>query len=148
MWLSIFSLSICFAKTTITCFAKTTITINNNVVEKAPYKIEAEGIYLRITFDDNSSIMSRMDDTIVKFEDPAGIKRICLPEYFILKSEVGNQVRIDGIKSGDTIILYSANGVMLSSCRSAGSSLTLDLSGYANGIYVLKVNNKSIKFTK
>ena len=28
MWLSIFSLSI--------CFAKTTITINNNVVEKAP----------------------------------------------------------------------------------------------------------------
>ncbi len=139
-WLSIFSLSL--------CFAKTTITINNNEVEKAPYKIEAVGIYLRITFDDNSSIMSRMDDTIIRFNNSAGIERICMPDYFILKSEVGNQMKIEGLKSGDNILLYSGKGVLLSSSRSVGSSVIFDMSGYANGIYVLKINNKSIKFTK
>ena len=139
-WLSLFSLSL--------CSAKTKITINNNEIEKIPYKIEAVGIYLKVTFDDNSSIMSRMDDTIVRIDDPSGIKSVGIPEYYSYKNEVGDIVKIDGLKNGDNILLYSGKGVMLSSSRSDGNSLTLDMSKYASGIYVLKINNKSIKFIK
>ena len=75
-WLCFFSLSI--------CLAKTTITINNEELEKTPYKIEAIGINLRVIFDDNTSIISRMDDTIIRFDDPSGIKTIEIPFIYIL----------------------------------------------------------------
>jgi hypothetical protein len=139
-WLCFFSLSI--------CLAKTTITINNEELEKTPYKIEAIGINLRVIFDDNTSIISRMDDTIIRFDDPSGIKTIEIPEYYNFKKKLGSVVQIDGFNDGDFIHLYSGNGVLLFSTRSEGTSLTLDISGYTNGIYVLKINNKSIKFTK
>lgn len=130
------------------CRGKATITINGKVVEKVPYTIEANGILLKVTFDDETSVMTRMDETIVRFDESTDIKGISLPEFYRIKGEVGEQLHIDGLNHGDELILYSANGNQILSARANGSSINLNLCGYSSGLYIARIKNKAIKFIK
>ena len=59
----------------------------------------------------------------------------------------GDQLTIAGIKSDDKISVYSVNGQEVGHLQATEEG-TLNLSGLSRGVYIMKVNNKTIKISK
>ena len=59
----------------------------------------------------------------------------------------GDQLTIAGIKSDDKISVYSVNGQAVGHLQATEEG-TLNLSGLSRGVYIMKVNNKTIKISK
>ena len=54
----------------------------------------------------------------------------------------GNILTLEGLKAGDRVQLYSVNGQVTGNF----DGKSLNLSNLSRGVYILKINNKTIKF--
>lgn len=54
----------------------------------------------------------------------------------------GNMLTLEGLKAGDRVQLYSVNGQVTGNF----DGKSLNLSNLSRGVYILKINNKTIKF--
>lgn len=90
------------------------------------------------------SIYPKMGDDIQGFETPVtivGFNNTNVKDIVIKRTSTGIIVPLDG---DATIELYSVNGNLIEQTTTSGS-YQRDLS---NGIYVLRVNGKSVKFVR
>ena len=78
----------------------------------------------------------------IKFsQDPAGISNATVGGEVALQRN-GDMLTIEGLKDGDRVQLYSVNGQMTGSI----DGKSLNLSTLNRGVYILKINNRTIKF--
>lgn len=78
----------------------------------------------------------------IKFSQVAtGISHVGVGSEVTLQRD-GDVLTIDGLKAGDRVQLYSVNGQMID----AFDGKSLNLSTLSRGVYILQVNNKTIKF--
>ena len=130
------------------CWSKSTLIINNQEVEKTSYRIEAEGTYLKFTFEDGTFITERMNAALIFFDAETGINNAIMPDIYKVREEVDGVLKIDGLKPGDKLDLYSANGSQLYSTTCRESSISVNVSNLKRGVYVVRVNKQSVKFIK
>ena len=64
------------------------------------------------------------------------------------KSVVADQLQVEGVQAGDVLTVYNANGQLMRKVAAESTSQAIDVAGMAHGIYILKVNNTSVKFIK
>lgn len=66
-----------------------------------------------------------------------------------IASVQGDRLLFHGVKSADQVSVYSVNGTRIPvSLSSVNGKQSLSLSSIPSGVYILKVNGKSCKFTK
>lgn len=53
-----------------------------------------------------------------------------------------DRISVDGLRKGDVIVLVDANGAEIMRRTSAGNGLDLDVSGFARGVYFLRLNDR------
>lgn len=79
----------------------------------------------------------------VKFSQGAtGISNLAGSDVSLQRK--GNMLTIEGLKAGDRVQLYSVNGQVTGNL----DGKSLNLSTLSRGVYILKINNKTIKFVK
>ena len=79
----------------------------------------------------------------VKFSQGAtGISNLAGSDVSLQRK--GNMLTIEGLKAGDRVQLYSVNGQVTGNF----DGKSLNLSNLSRGVYILKINNKTIKFVK
>lgn len=79
----------------------------------------------------------------VKFSQGAtGISNLAGSDVSLQRK--GNMLTIEGLKAGDRVQLYSVNGQVTGNL----DDKSLNLSTLSRGVYILKINNKTIKFVK
>lgn len=61
---------------------------------------------------------------------------------------VTSTLNVAGVKPGAVISIYSADGKLFASRRSAGDTETFDLSNAPAGVYVVNIENKSVRIIK
>ena len=66
----------------------------------------------------------------------------------IFPNPVQNIATIKGVSEGDIIHLYSLTGVLIQIYTAHDAELKMDMSGLGKGIYLLKVNGKTLKLIK
>ena len=66
----------------------------------------------------------------------------------VFKYVGGDRVDISGLSQGMVAKVYSQGGVMVRSAKASETVLNLDLSGFSEGIYLVNVNNQTIKIFK
>ena len=59
----------------------------------------------------------------------------------------GDHLTITGAKPDDQVSVYSVNGQTVGHFRATEEG-TLNLSGLRRGVYIMKINNKTIKISK
>ena len=57
----------------------------------------------------------------------------------------GNNFRLDGLKAGSDVRVYSVNGAAVYSGKSAGSDIVIPAGNWAKGIYVISAGGQSFK---
>lgn len=95
------------------------------------------------TTDVNSFTTS--DIQSLKFQVTTGISAVNGNELTVNRQ--GDQLTIAGIKSNDQVSVYSVNGQAVGHLQATEEG-TLNLSGLSRGVYIMKVNNKTIKISK
>ena len=79
----------------------------------------------------------------VKFSQGAtGISNLAGSDVSLQRK--GNMLTLEGLKAGDRVQLYSVNGQVTGNL----DGKSLNLSTLSRGVYILKINNKTIKFVK
>lgn len=126
-----------------TMYANTIIKINGEEIKQAPVRIEPAGIYLKTVFTDGSSVLARMDSMTVVFN---GHSAIFGTEYYTINKVVNGTLSIEGLSKGDVVSIYSADGKLFKQTKAVNQELTIDISGYPEGIYVAKIGKKAVKF--
>lgn len=85
------------------------------------------------------------EDDITKGETPTGIveteQRVSVTAY---PNPVADHVHVDGVAEGQMIRLFSSDGRLMF----VGQQSDIDMSGMANGIYLLQVGKEVIKVVK
>lgn len=130
------------------CWSKSTLVINNKEVEKASYRIEAVGTYLKFTFEDATFVLGKMNDTLIFFDDETGVDSVVMPCFYNVKEEIHGILKIEGVPIGERITIYSANGNQQYSAFCHESSVSIDIGNFPKGVYIIRVNEQSIKFIK
>lgn len=77
----------------------------------------------------------------------SGIKKVDGSEISMLLSPVDKTLRVMGC-AGKEFEIFSTNGSKVAEGKLADQTSTIDLSSLESGIYILKVNNSTLKFTK
>lgn len=60
----------------------------------------------------------------------------------------GYGIEVAGLADGDDVAVYTQNGMLVGKAKSVGGSANIDASGYADGIYVVKAGEHSLKMVK
>lgn len=126
-----------------TMYADTIIKINGEEIKQAPVCIEPAGVYLKTVFTDGSSILARMDSMTVVFD---GSSAIFGTEYFTINKVVNGTLSIEGLRPGDVVSVYSADGKLFKQLKAVNQAMTFDITDCPEGIYVAKIGKKAIKF--
>lgn len=88
-------------------------------------------------------------ENILRFTYKGGSTNISSPTAKANYSQQGDQLVFRGIKSGDKVAVYTANGIRVPvTVIRSGDSATLPLSAIPSGVYLLNVNGRTSKFTK
>lgn len=100
-----------------------------------------------VVLNDNATVFHNIPSVSFVF-DEAGVGVVSTDQETVI-GPFGDTISVTGLKSGSTIMVYNMQGVMLESKTSQGeNSITIDISGYAPGIYVLRTANSTVKFQK
>lgn len=84
----------------------------------------------------------------MEMEQPTGIDGTVNETSGSIKNETGSII-LSGFKAGAPVIVSNLNGmVVYKSEIDANGSLSLSTSQYPEGIYIVKVQNKTLKFVK
>jgi len=100
-----------------------------------------------VVLNDNTTVFHNIPSVSFVF-DEAGVGVLSTDEESII-GPFGDAISVTGLKSGSVITVYNIQGIMLDTKKSQGEkSITIDISGYAPGIYVLRTANSTVKFQK
>ena len=93
-------------------------------------------------FAENESQLAVAQIRSIKFSEAStGISNASVGSEIALQRQ-GDILTIEGLKDGDRVQLYSVNGQMTGSI----DGKSLNLSTLNRGVYILKINNRTIKF--
>jgi len=115
----------------------------------------------RITFSRGNVILKKTDSSLISFVF-TNIDRLSfgvfsgLPETFKDETSIRvypipatNFIMLKNLPEGEVNIqIFRLDGVVLMNKKLSDSTQQIDISNFANGLYLLKVNNKTLKFTK
>ena len=60
----------------------------------------------------------------------------------------GNSFKVDGLQSGTTVQVYSANGTLVFNKKAEGDSMYIPAGSWAKGVYIITANGQSVKVVR
>lgn len=60
----------------------------------------------------------------------------------------GNSFKVDGLQSGTTVQVYSANGTLVFSKKAEGDGIYIPAGNWAKGVYIITANGQSVKVVR
>ncbi len=60
----------------------------------------------------------------------------------------GNSFKVDGLRSGTTVQVYSANGPLVFSKKAEGDGMYIPAGNWAKGVYIITANGQSVKVVR
>lgn len=60
----------------------------------------------------------------------------------------GNSFKVDGLQSGTTVQVYSANGTLVFSKKAEGDGMYIPAGNWAKGVYIITANGQSVKVVR
>ena len=128
--------------------AEGVLKINGTPVEKTLVRIQASENNILVLFDDNTVAMYPMNSAVIDFTEGTGIATLNKTQFFVSKTVVSDQLHVEGLETGNILAIYNASGQLVSKAKAEAASHIFNVSGLAHGVYILRVNNNSIKFIK
>lgn len=128
--------------------AEGVLKVNGEAIDKALVRITASERNIVVTFDDGSQAAYPMNSSVVDFTGGAGIAALSKSQFYVARTVVPDQLQVEGLEAGDRLAVYSANGQLVSKATAEGTSHVVNVAGMAHGVYILRVNNTSVKFIK
>lgn len=116
--------------------------INGETVNKVVASITFEGNNAVLTFSDKEKMTVDMSAVVLIFGEstPSGI--------YQLKQAVSNQLSFQGLSAGTPVVVYDAAGHIAMQSVVSDENGTLSVKGLKSGLYLLKANNRVVKFVK
>lgn len=122
-----------------------TITINGETVEQTAVQLAFSGDNVTLTYADRTTQTADMATVSITFNTSTGIGAISAFEY---RGLVDGQMNISGLNAGTQVCVYDNAGRQLFSQQATGSSMQMDATTLAPGVYVLRVGQQTVKFLK
>lgn len=127
--------------------AEPEVQVNGETVALSPTKITLDGDNVNVTFSDGTTSTFDMDEIIVNFSTPTGVKSL-QGNVFAINSLVKEQLTITGVGAGESFSILSNTGVTIYKGITDSPETIVNMSGMASGCYLLCVDGKFIKFIK
>ena len=138
-------------------YAATTVTVFDKEGAKQEYKVEESG---KLYFSDNSLMIATKAGSNASSVNVADIRKITFAsdltgvennaaqtiEFFAFPNPVKDVVFIAGVKTGEKVSVFNANGALVKEI--SYNEEGIDLSSLPTGAYVLSVAGKSAKINK
>jgi len=109
----------------------------------------------KIVFDNNTMTVNMKSGsdatniTSISFSEITGIENQKVESsIFVFPNPVKETLTVKGVKKGAVINLYGLTGGLLQTVPAQDNSTNIDVSSLKQGIYLLKVGEKTIKFIK
>lgn len=106
------------------------------------------GLYDVIYSYTDANNCSNSDTVTFNVSDCLGMIESSDLTFAIFPNPANDNTTVSGLSSGDLIRLYTLDGKLLFSKEATSSTLTIDLSTYTAGTYLLFVNTESVKIQK
>lgn len=120
------------------------LTINGETVEKTVTRITFDGDNVVLHFGDETSTHD-MESVSLQFKNTGGITDIRTGSITCL---VGDKLIVGGVEQGMLLEVYNIQGMLCAEVVAAGNSAEIDMSGFNEGIYILRAGNQVVKFVK
>ncbi len=124
--------------------ATQTLTINGENVTRTVSQFTFDGNNVVVHFSDSNESYP-LDNVVLEFNQTTGIGQISV---FKMNTLADGSLDISGLSEKTHLNIFDSTGKEVSSQLANGSSVHLDISGLASGIYILKANDNIIKFIK
>lgn len=140
------SLALMLLGATVTANAAHTLTINGEEVQKTVSRVTFDGNNVVLHFNDGSESQSHdMNSVALAFNNTTGIEEINVMEF---TGVVNGILTLGGVEAGTLVEVYNINGMTVAAATATESTVTLDLNGIANGVYIVRAGNDCVKFVK
>lgn len=122
------------------------VLINGNKAEKDAAKLEFDGDKAFVSYSDGSTFNYDMEQVEIMFTQTSA--RNTVNSFLKLNSVVTDELHISGLNGGERLVVCNSLGEALVSTTANSEQVDLNLKSLANGVYLLKIDNQSIKFIK
>lgn len=122
------------------------VLINGNKADKDAAKIEFDGDKAIVAFTDGSTFNYDMEEVEIVFTKTS--TPLNKGGFLQLNNVVDDEMQISGLTGGENLQICNTLGEVLLSKKAESENVTLDLKTIAKGVYLLKIDNQSIKFVK
>ncbi|MBP3717346.1 MAG: T9SS type A sorting domain-containing protein [Paludibacteraceae bacterium] len=122
------------------------VLINGNKMEKDAAKLEFDGDKATIEYSDGSTFNYDMEEVEIYFTLTSSAKNAA--NFLKLNSVVTDEMQISGLNGSEKLEVRNTLGETLLSHKANAESVTLDLRTLSKGVYLLKLDNQSVKFIK
>ncbi|MBO4332145.1 MAG: T9SS type A sorting domain-containing protein [Paludibacteraceae bacterium] len=122
------------------------VLINGNKMEKDAAKLEFDGDKATIEYSDGSTFNYDMEEVEIFFTLTSSAKNAA--NFLKLNSVVTDEMQISGLNGSEKLEVRNTLGETLLSHKANAESVTLDLRTLSKGVYLLKLDNQSVKFIK
>lgn len=95
---------------------------------------------------DNSVIENVSRATFSK-ELPTAVGEVSAAEFGVLSTAVSDRLSLSGLSAG-RVEIYDLRGSLCFACDASADSLSIDVSAFAPGVYILRAGKASVKFIK
>ena len=126
--------------------ASNEVLINGNKAEKDAAKLEFDGDKAKVEYSDGSTFNYDMEEVEILFTTTSSQNTVA--NFLKLNSVVTDELQISGLNGGENLLVCNTLGETLVSRKADCESVTIDLKGLSKGVYLLKIDNQSIKFLK
>lgn len=116
--------------------------INGEAVNKVVASITFDGDKAVLTFSDQEKMTVDMSTVVIIFGEttPSGI--------YQLKKSVTEKLSFQGLTAGTKVVVYDAAGHEVMQSVMTEENGVLSVKGLKTGLYLLKANNRVVKFVK
>lgn len=133
---------------TLCCHAEKTLMINGSQAERSDVvEITFAGDNLRMAYQNGETFSMDMETVEINFTDATSIKE-SFANTFSYNTLVGNLLELSGLESGSLVQIFRADGQLLHASTAKGEDMTIPVSDYPSGSYLMKANNQIVKFIK
>lgn len=104
----------------------------------------------RLFIDDGTAVPYSFEVSSIRkmrFDAPVGIEDITTPEFKIYPNPVGSFLKISGTSYPVHYEIFAMDGRLMM-VGNSNSETTLDMSSFAKGLYLIKINGKTFKISK
>lgn len=128
-------------------FANKIVTINGVEVTKDAASITLSGDNAILRYTDGTTFTTDMSGLLVTFDDKTKAQNTPA-DYYLINTIVENELDINGMELCAEISIIATNGKIMLRQQADGTTAKINVSQLPTGVYLLKVNNQSIKFVK